>query len=83
MARGEAQCMLHRAAVSCIFDVSQCDGAMVDLGLIDLGCNRQVNLAAKGKALIQWQSGAMCGECAERTAGEGRWEQGQVSKAWE
>ena len=83
MARGEARRVLRRAAVSCIFDVGRCDGAMVDLGPIDLGCDRQVDLAAKGKASIRWRSGAMCGKCAERTAGEGGREQGRTSEAWE
>ena len=83
MARGEARRVLRRAAVSCVFDVSRCDGAMVDLGPIDLGCDGQVDLAVKGKASIWRQSGAMCGECAERTAGEGRREQGRTSEVWE
>ena len=83
MARGKVRHMLCRAVVSCVFDGGQYDGVMVDLGPIDLGCDRQVNLAAKGKALIRWRSGAMCGECAEWMAREGRWEQGWASKAWE
>ena len=59
VARGDAQCMLHRAAVSCNFDVGQCNGAMLDLGPMVLGCDRQVNLAAKGKVSIQQQSGVV------------------------
>ena len=83
MARGDARCVLRRAAVSCVFDVGRCDGAMLDLGPIVLGCDGQVNLAAKGKAPIRWRSGAMCGEYAERTAGEGGREQGWANEAWE
>ena len=37
MARGDVRHVLRRAAVSCIFDVGQCNGAMLDPGLIDFG----------------------------------------------
>ena len=53
MARGDARCVLCRAAVSFGFDVGQCDGAMLGFGLIVLGCDGQVDLAAKGKASIR------------------------------
>ena len=79
-ARGNARHMLHRAAVSCGFNVGRCDGAMVDLGPIDLGCNGQDDLAAKGKVLIQRRSGVASSrwhrEGSERTwaraGGQGR-----------
>ena len=61
MARVNVRCVLCRAAVSYIFDVGRCDGAMFNPGLIDLGCDGQVDLAAKGKASIHWRSGVMCG----------------------
>ena len=83
MARGEARRMLHRAAVSCVFDVGRCDWARLDPVPMVLGCNGQVDLAAKGEASIRWRSGVVCGEYAERTVGEGGREHGQASKAWE
>ena len=48
-----SKCVLHRATVSCAFDVSRCDGAMLEPGPLVLGCDRQVDLAAKEKVSIQ------------------------------
>ena len=42
-------------------------GAMIDPGPTVLGCDRQINLAARGKASIQWRSGVASGEYAGRT----------------
>jgi hypothetical protein len=43
-------------------------GAMLEPGLLVLGCDGQVDLAAKGKASIQWQSRVESGKCAGRAA---------------
>ena len=64
--------VLRRAAVSCGFDVGRCDGAMVDLGPIDLGCDGQDDLAAKGKVSIQRRSGVASGRW-HREGGERTW----------
>ena len=41
--------------------------AMNDPGPMVLGCDGQVDLAARGKASIQWRSGVASGEYAGRT----------------
>ena len=62
MARGDARRVLRRAAVSCVFDVGRCDGAMLDLGPMVLGCDGQNGLTAKGKVSIQRRSGVASGQ---------------------
>jgi hypothetical protein len=48
-------------------------GAMLDPRPMILGCDGQVDLAVKGKVSIQWRSGVVSGEYAERTtSGYGR-----------
>ena len=68
------KCVLHRAMVSCAFDVSRCDGAMLEPGPLVLGCDRQVDLAAKEKVSTQRRSGVASSECtgqATRGCGQG------------
>ena len=52
MARGDVRRVLHRAAVSCVLMLADATGAMFDPGPMILGCDGQVNLAARGKASI-------------------------------
>jgi hypothetical protein len=46
--------VLHGAAVSYVFDVGQCDGAMFESRPQKLGHDGQSDLTVKGKASIQW-----------------------------
>ena len=81
MGGGYARRVLHSAAVSCVLMSADATGAMLEPGLLVLGCDGQVDLAAKGKASIQWRSGVASGEYAGWTArGCGR-EQGWASEA--
>ena len=75
--------MLCRAAVSCILMSANATEAMLKPGLMVLGYDGQVDLAARGKVLIQWRSGEASGECAGRTTRGCGQEPGWASKAWE
>jgi hypothetical protein len=83
MTRGDAQHVLRRAVVSNIFDVGQCDRAMLEPDRWFWGAMAKLTLAVKGKALIHWRSGVESGEYAGRTIRGCGWEQGWASKAWE
>ena len=73
MGRGDARRVLRRAAVSCVLMSADATGAMLDPRPMILGCDGQVDLAVKGKVSIQWRSGVVSGEYAERTtSGYGR-----------
>ena len=83
MARGDARRVLRRAAVSCVLMSADATGAMFDPGSMILGCDGQVDLAARGKASIQGRSGVASGEYAGRTTrGCGR-EPGWVNETQE
>ena len=83
MARDNARCVLRRAAVSCVLMLVNATEAMLEPGPMVLGYDRQVDLAVRGKASIQWRSGVASGEYAGRTTrGCGR-EPGWASEAWE
>jgi hypothetical protein len=58
-------------------------GVMLEPVPLVLGCDGQVDLAAKGKALIHWQSGVASGEYTRWTTRGCGWELGWASKAWE
>ena len=67
MRRGDARRVLRSAAVSYVLMPADATGAMLEPGPLVWGCDGQVNLAAKEKASIQWQSGVASGEYAGRT----------------
>ena len=68
MSRGDARRVLRRAAVSCVLMSADATGATLEPKPLVLGCVGKVDLAATGKASIQWRSGVASGECA----GQGR-----------
>ena len=83
MARGDARRVLRRAAVSCVLMSADATGAMFDPGPMFLGCDRQVDLAARGKASIQGRSGVASGEYAGRTTRGCGQEPGWVNESQE
>ena len=75
--------MLCRAAVSCILMSANATEAMLKPGLMVLGYDGQVDLAVRGKVLIQWRSGEASGECAGRTTRGCGQEPGWVNESQE
>ena len=67
MGRGDGRRVLRGAAVSCVLMSADAMGVMLEPRPLVLGCGGEVDLAATGKASIQWRSGVASGECAGRT----------------
>ena len=75
--------VLRRAAVSCVLMSADATEAMLEPGLMVLWYDGQVDLAARGKASIQWRSGEASSEYAGRTTRGCGQEPGWASEAWE
>ena len=77
------RCVLRRATVSCFLMSADAMGAMFDPGPTVLGCDGQVDLAARGKASIQWQSEVASSKYVGQTTRGCRQELGWVNKSQE